>query len=218
MGADLDSEVDERFGRARYIIFFDLDSEEVEVIDNETNVEAMQGAGIQTAQELSDHGAEWVLTGHVGPKAFHALSTARIRIETVTSGTVRETILRFKNEEEILMAGNGKVRLAVPSMSPGGVDAMRSDHFSECACFTLVDIDHGKIKDTKIVKNQSCSKGIGFAPVDFLMLLGVDAVIVCDLSKCPLICLREAGIEVYTGYASNVLDAVLELSDMNSAT
>ena len=99
MGTTLDNAVDERFGRARYIILVDLESDELEVIDNEENVEAMQGAGIQTAQEVSERGAGWVLTGHVGPKAFQALNTARIRIGTGASGTVRETIQRYKNGE-----------------------------------------------------------------------------------------------------------------------
>ena len=99
MGTDLDSAVDERFGRARYILFVDLESDELEVIDNDENVEAMQGAGIQTAQEVSERGAGWILTGHVGPKAFQALHTANIRIGTGASGTVREAIQRYKNGE-----------------------------------------------------------------------------------------------------------------------
>ncbi|MGD8353981.1 MAG: NifB/NifX family molybdenum-iron cluster-binding protein [Pseudomonadota bacterium] len=97
MGPDLDSDVDERFGRARYILLVDLESENLEVIDNENNAEAIQGAGIQAAQEVSERGAEWVLTGHVGPKAFQALSTASIKIGTGATGTVRDTLKRYKN-------------------------------------------------------------------------------------------------------------------------
>ena len=97
MGPDLDSVVDERFGRARYILVVDMESDSLEVIDNEENVEAMQGAGIQTAQDVSERGAEWVLTGHVGPKAYGALNAARVRIGTGASGTVRETLERYRN-------------------------------------------------------------------------------------------------------------------------
>ena len=97
MGPELDSAVDVRFGRARYILLIDLESDSLEVIDNEENFEAMQGAGIQTAQDVSERGAEWVLTGHVGPKAFDALNAARVRIGTGASGTVRETLDRYRN-------------------------------------------------------------------------------------------------------------------------
>jgi predicted Fe-Mo cluster-binding NifX family protein len=97
LGPDLDSAVDERFGRARYILLVDLESDSLEVMDNEENFEAMQGAGVQTAQEVSERGAGWVLTGHVGPKAFDALNAARVSIGTGASGTVRETLERYKN-------------------------------------------------------------------------------------------------------------------------
>ena len=96
MGPHLDSVVDERFGRARYILVVDMESDCLEVIDNEENVNAIQGAGIQTAQEVSERGAEWVLTGHVGPKACSALNAARVRIGTGASGTVRETLERYR--------------------------------------------------------------------------------------------------------------------------
>jgi predicted Fe-Mo cluster-binding NifX family protein len=95
-GPGMESIVDERFGRARYFLVVDLDTEDVVTIDNEANVEAMQGAGIQAAQEVVRQGARWILTGHVGPKAFQALSTAGISIGTGAQGTVRETVDRFK--------------------------------------------------------------------------------------------------------------------------
>ena len=98
-GPGIDSAVDERFGRARYFIVVDLDTEKVESIDNTANVEAMQGAGIQAAQEVARKGAQWILTGHVGPKAYQALSTAGVSIGTGAAGTVRETIDRFREGE-----------------------------------------------------------------------------------------------------------------------
>lgn len=98
-GSVMDSNVDERFGRARYLLVVDLDTEEIESIDNTVNMEAVQGAGIQSAQEVVNHGAQWILTGHVGPKAFQALSTAGVAIGTGAAGTVRETIERFRKGE-----------------------------------------------------------------------------------------------------------------------
>jgi predicted Fe-Mo cluster-binding NifX family protein len=95
-GPEMDSAVDERFGRARYFLVVDLDTENIQSIDNTTNVEATQGAGIQAAQEVVRQGAQWILTGHVGPKAFQALNTAGISIGTGAAGTVRETVERFR--------------------------------------------------------------------------------------------------------------------------
>ena len=98
-GPGLDSPGDERFGRAQFIIFLDTETEKVNVVDNVSNVKAAQGAGIQAAQDVVDNGAQWVITGHVGPKAFSALTTAGVRIGIGSSGTCRDTLLRFKRGE-----------------------------------------------------------------------------------------------------------------------
>ena len=96
-GPDLDSPIDERFGRARYLLIVDTESADVKAIDNSINVNAAQGAGIQTAQRVAGEGVEWVLSGHLGPKAFRALNAAGIKIGTGISGTARETLERFKS-------------------------------------------------------------------------------------------------------------------------
>ena len=44
-GPDLSSAVDPRFGRARYFIIYDEETESFEAIDNEQNVSAACGAG-----------------------------------------------------------------------------------------------------------------------------------------------------------------------------
>ncbi|HNY13872.1 MAG TPA: NifB/NifX family molybdenum-iron cluster-binding protein, partial [Candidatus Wallbacteria bacterium] len=72
-GASIDSPIDERFGRARYILVYDIQNGECEALDNETNLNLAQGAGIQTASMVAEKGVSVVLTGRVGPKADQAL-------------------------------------------------------------------------------------------------------------------------------------------------
>jgi len=98
-GTGLESPVDERFGRARYLLIIDLAGDTVETVSNIENVNAASGAGIRTADLISNRKVEWVLTGHVGPKAFQALTAAGIKIGTGASGSVRETLERFKSGE-----------------------------------------------------------------------------------------------------------------------
>jgi len=95
-GPNLDSQVDPRFGRARHFILADTESGAFTVHDNVQNLNAPQGAGIQSAQAVSRLGAQAVLTGHVGPKAFTVLKAANISVCTGASGTVREAIEAFK--------------------------------------------------------------------------------------------------------------------------
>ena len=95
-GPDLDSPLDPRFGRARYLLIVDGADQAVFAIDNEAGVKAAQGAGIQAAQSLIDHGARALITGHCGPKAFAVLATAGIDVYLASGGTVAEAVSRYK--------------------------------------------------------------------------------------------------------------------------
>ena len=96
-GDNLESQLDARFGRARYFIVIDPDSMEFEVVDNKQNVNAPQGAGIQAAQTVANHKVEYVLSGHCGPKALKALSAAGMKVIVGLSDcSVKEAVNRFK--------------------------------------------------------------------------------------------------------------------------
>ena len=89
-GTDLDSPIDSRFGRAEKFLVFDLETGSFEVLDNLQNLNAAQGAGIQSAEAVIRSGAKCLVTGHCGPKAFRVLSTAGVKVYNTTAGTVRE--------------------------------------------------------------------------------------------------------------------------------
>lgn len=91
-GTHLESLVDPRFGRARYFLLVDTDTLEATAHDNAQNLDLPQGAGIQAAQLVARLGAEALVTGHVGPKAFATLQAANVAVYTGATGTVREAI------------------------------------------------------------------------------------------------------------------------------
>lgn len=95
-GRTLNDEVDPRFGRAKMFLVVDTDAHELEIADNEQNVEAAQGAGIQAARLVAERGADVVITGHCGPKAFRTLSAAGIKVVVGAEGTVAEALEKFK--------------------------------------------------------------------------------------------------------------------------
>jgi predicted Fe-Mo cluster-binding NifX family protein len=94
--AELDSPIDERFGRAKGFIICDDDSDEFLFIDNTQNLESPQGAGIQAAKIVINAGAKALVTGNVGPKAHAALSAAAIEIFTGARGTVRDAMEDYR--------------------------------------------------------------------------------------------------------------------------
>ncbi|MBN1786928.1 MAG: NifB/NifX family molybdenum-iron cluster-binding protein [Sedimentisphaerales bacterium] len=95
-GQDLSSQIDLRFGRAKFLLVVDTETNAFEVHDNELNLNAVQGAGIQTGQNIANLGAEAVITGNVGPNAFKTLSAASIKIYLAGEQTVADAIEAFK--------------------------------------------------------------------------------------------------------------------------
>ena len=95
-GVMLDSEIDPRFGRAPYILIVETESLAFEAVDNSDNVNAFKGAGIQAATMVSDRGAEVLMTGYCGPKAFATLEAAGVKVVNDVTGTVRDALEAFK--------------------------------------------------------------------------------------------------------------------------
>jgi predicted Fe-Mo cluster-binding NifX family protein len=98
-GKNLDAEVDGRFGRAKLFLILDTESSEAKAVDNQQNLDAPQGAGIQAAKTIVDQGAEVLITGHCGPNAFNALQAAGVKIVVDAQGTVGQMVERFKKGE-----------------------------------------------------------------------------------------------------------------------
>ena len=99
-GPTLGDRVDPRFGRAGGFAVVDLETMEVEYVDNGTSQTMAQGAGIQAAENVANAGAQVLLSGYVGPKAFAALEAAGIAVgQDVDGMTVGEAVQKFRNGE-----------------------------------------------------------------------------------------------------------------------
>jgi predicted Fe-Mo cluster-binding NifX family protein len=94
-GTVLESAIDPRFGRAQHFIVYDTETRQATAHSNQQNMQAVQGAGIQAGRQAVDLGAEAVLTGHVGPKAFSTLEAAGVAVYAGLQGTVQEAIDQF---------------------------------------------------------------------------------------------------------------------------
>lgn len=91
-GSDLNAPLDSRFGRAPKFLIYDLETKTFEVVDNEQNLNAAQGAGIQSAQNIARLDVKALITGHCGPKAFRVLQAAKINIYNTSAATVAEAL------------------------------------------------------------------------------------------------------------------------------
>jgi len=93
---ELSSEIDLRFGRAKWLILIDTETGDFQAHDNVMNLNAVQGAGIQTGQNIANLGADAVITGNVGPNAFKTLNAAGVKILLAEKQTVQEAVDSFK--------------------------------------------------------------------------------------------------------------------------
>jgi predicted Fe-Mo cluster-binding NifX family protein len=95
-GENQDALLDTRFGRCKNFIIYDVEQNQLSVVENTQNMEAAQGAGIQSAQNVIEHGADVLISGHCGPKAFRVLSAAGIAIYLGDSKPIHELIEDYK--------------------------------------------------------------------------------------------------------------------------
>ena len=92
---ELSSQTDPRFGRAKWLLMIDTQTELSEAHDNTVNLNLVQGAGIQTGQNVVNLGAEAVITGNIGPNAFKTLDAANVKVFLSKAKTVQEAIESF---------------------------------------------------------------------------------------------------------------------------
>ncbi len=91
MGKALNAELDPKFGRAQYFLILDPETSRLEVLEN-PNREAVQGAGIQTAQMILNQSIGTVVTGHCGPNARRVLDSAGITVIEGASGKIEDIL------------------------------------------------------------------------------------------------------------------------------
>ena len=106
------------------------------------------------------------------------------------------------------MSDSTIIRIAVPSELPGGLDALRAGHFGRCACFTLVDIAGGEVKEVEVLQNAPHVEGGCMAPVLVLAEHNVNAIVVQGIGGRPLMGFNQVGITVLAGQGADVRTTV----------
>lgn len=96
MGENGSDKLDPRFGRAKFFILADTETGAMSAHDNAQNLNAAQGAGVQAAESVVRLGAEAVISGNVGPKAFRVLKAANVKMYLSAEDTVAEALEKFR--------------------------------------------------------------------------------------------------------------------------
>ena len=93
-GPDLDSLVDQVFGRCSYFLIVDSETRKFKTMANKAK-SAERGAGIAAAQTVADSGARVVICGNIGPNAQMALEQSGIKVISGISGTAKSALDNF---------------------------------------------------------------------------------------------------------------------------
>jgi predicted Fe-Mo cluster-binding NifX family protein len=95
-GPGPDDQIDLRFGRCRYFVLVDSETDIFEFLDNEAAA-LRGGAGLQAAQMLAEAGVKAVISGNIGPNAISVLEVAGIKSYHCGPATVRKALQRYKD-------------------------------------------------------------------------------------------------------------------------
>ena len=94
-----DAKVNVQFGRCPFFLIVDSDTFECQTKRN-PGADLTQGAGTDAAQTVADAGAQVVISGQVGPRAYGALNAMEIKIFLSPSDlSVKEAVERWKEGE-----------------------------------------------------------------------------------------------------------------------
>lgn len=95
-GGTPESDVDPRFGRAACFLAFDTEGGDWQTVDNTQALSAAHGAGIQSAETVCGLGADVVISGHVGPKAYTVLAAGGVKMYRGDARTAVEAVEAFR--------------------------------------------------------------------------------------------------------------------------
>lgn len=100
------------------------------------------------------------------------------------------------------------MRLGIPSLRPGGLDADVSAHFGHCELFTAVELTGNEVKEVWTIDNDGEHNCM--IPVQKMSNEGIDAVLIGGIGRRPLMEFQNKGIRVFVGAGGTVKDAVAD--------
>lgn len=100
------------------------------------------------------------------------------------------------------------MRVALPTMLPGGLEAQVAQHFGHCQSFTVVTLEGGQVAGVEVIPNGHHEQGACGAPVKRLLEAGVTTIVVGGIGRRPLEMFLSQGAKVFMTQAVTVAEAI----------
>ncbi|MBW2992857.1 hypothetical protein KY345_06600 [Candidatus Woesearchaeota archaeon] len=223
-GDNVESMVDQRFGRCKYFIV--VDGEKIEAIENEGAIQG-HGAGIKAGQQIGELDVKAVITGDVGPNATSVLEELGIKTYHA-SGTVKDAIEDFKNNKleeinEIAQPHSGMVqkeskgeRIFFPLLDNNGEDSKISQHFGHAPFFGVYDVEK---KELKIIENDLNHTDPTKSPIDQIEeAVNPTTIFAKGIGGRAINLIAEKGMHLKTGDYDTVKEVIGNLDKLDEQT
>jgi predicted Fe-Mo cluster-binding NifX family protein len=103
-----------------------------------------------------------------------------------------------------------EIKIAIPSVLPGGLEAPVDEHFGHCEIYTIVEIRDGHVAAVSTLPNVPHENAGCMAPVKYLAGNGINVLIAGGMGMRPLVAFEQIGIEVYYGAGAPSVHAAVQ--------
>jgi predicted Fe-Mo cluster-binding NifX family protein len=199
------SKVSWHFGRAPYFAIVSLDTEvkfEVKPTIGHTDT------GSDALNFARTYKVDAVIAKAIGQRALQSLLSIGIKVYETRADTLSEVINEIKNNKlkiytpagslglappsiygptytpptlqpPAVSTSSGRLRVAVATEGPGGLEDIVSVRFGRCPTFTFLEVENGKIVNVEVKQNPyaMAPQGAGIAVVQFIVSSGANYVV-----------------------------------------
>ena len=96
-----------------------------------------------------------------------------------------------------------------------GIEGEVAGHFGNATHFVVAEIEEGKVKFSKLVKNPHAGEHVPGALPKFIKELGVDVIIVCGIGPLAIKHFNDHGIKFVMGFEGTVKEALEKYAQGN---
>lgn len=228
-GENLNSLIDQRFGRCPYFLVADINEKNIigfKVVRNE-GAEQGHGAGIKAAEQIGTLDVKAVITGQLGPNATTVLSELGIKTYSA-SGIINKALDDFManrlNEiNSIAKAHSGSKttissneRIFFPLLNDNGLDSEISQHFGHAPFFGLYDM---KTKKLTITKNDLNHTDPNKSPIDQIEeATSPTTIFAKGIGGRAINLIREKGLSLKTGDYNTIKEVIDNFDKLEDQT
>lgn len=229
-GKDIESNIDQRFGRCNYFVIVDVENSKIINVESVKNIGADQGhgAGLKAAEQVGELKADYIITGELGPNSTTVLEKLKIS-SFFASGKINEAVKNFiannlkkinsvseKHSEisnTVSLEKTEGERIFFPLLDNLGLDSTISDHFGHAPFFGVYSMNS---KNLKIIENVLDHADPTKSPIDQIEeAVHPTTIFAKGIGGRAIQIIAQKGLKLKTGNYATVKDALMHFDELD---